>query len=186
MFEARLNLGSTNGEENMKKRNLTRTKQMKAKGHGASYRKYFLLTAVCGAAVVVSLFFAARQHFSSIDYSMQNNKMKKQIEELESDKKRLLLAREVSLSPMEIKKAAKKIGFFDVAQAETVVLKPGPSDQAIKPTKIVAVKAADAPKLVQKTVQSTAINVADKPKAVEKTVKRDPMTRERKVSTSGR
>jgi hypothetical protein len=174
-------------EKDMKKRNPTRTRQTRSKANGAVYTRYFLLTAVCGVALVASFFFAARQHFSSIDYSMQNNKLKRQIEELESDKKRLVLAREVSLSPAEIKKAAKKIGFVDSVQTETALLKTTPAaDLAVKPTKAVAAKAADTPKLVQKTVQTAAIDAPEKQKTTEKSAKRDPMTRERKVPTSGR
>jgi hypothetical protein len=169
----------------MKKRNMNRNRQTRSNGASALYSKYVLLSAVCGVALVASFFFGAQQHFSSIDYSMQNNKLKKQIEELESAKKGLVLAREVSLSPAEIKKAAKKIGFFDV-QNETVAINTTPSTvESIKPAKAVAAKPADSHRLVQKTVQTTAINTP-KPKIVEKTEKRDPMTRDRKVLIAGR
>ncbi|HQZ98346.1 MAG TPA: hypothetical protein PLP21_18655 [Pyrinomonadaceae bacterium] len=58
-------------------------------------------------------FFAATQHFSSMDYGMKNSRLRKQIDQLEAEKRRLLLAKEVSMSPNEIKKAAKKAGLFD-------------------------------------------------------------------------
>jgi len=63
-------------------------------------------------------FFAGRQHFSSMDYGMKNSRLRRQIDELQAEKRRLLLAREISLSPAEIKKAAKKVGFSDSPEAQ--------------------------------------------------------------------
>lgn len=83
--------------------------------------KYCLLTLVCGLFLVTGFFFAARQHFSSIDYSIKNSKLKKQIEELESDKRRLVLAKEIALSPGEIKRAAKKIGLQEMTASNIAV-----------------------------------------------------------------
>lgn len=77
--------------------------------------KYCFLTLVCGAFLVVGFFGAARQHFASIDYGIKNSKLKKQIKELESEKQRLILAREVAYSPAKIKKAAKKIGMVETS-----------------------------------------------------------------------
>lgn len=79
--------------------------------------KLYSLMFVCLLVVVSGVFFAGRQHFSSIDYSMRNSKLRKQLEDLESEKRRLLLAREVSLSPFEIKKAAQKLGVDDGSAA---------------------------------------------------------------------
>jgi len=45
-----------------------------------------------------------------MDFGMKNSRLRKQVDELEAEKRRLLLAREVSLSPSEIKKSAKKAG----------------------------------------------------------------------------
>jgi AmiR/NasT family two-component response regulator len=72
---------------------------------------------VAGAILVVGFFFAAQQHFSSIDYGIKNSRLRKQIDELEAEKRRLLLAKEVSLSPSEIKKAARKMGFMRMTAA---------------------------------------------------------------------
>ena len=52
---------------------------------------------------------------------MKNSRLRKQVDELEAEKRRLLLAREVSLSPAEIKKAAKRSGMIDSAAAESEV-----------------------------------------------------------------
>ena len=75
--------------------------------------RYCVLTLFCGLLLISGFFFAARQHFSSIDYSIKNSRLRKQLDELEADKRRLVLAKEIALSPAEIKKVAKKIGFTE-------------------------------------------------------------------------
>ncbi len=42
--------------------------------------------------------FAARQHFSSMDFGMKNSKLRKQIDALQAEKRRLLLQGNVSLA----------------------------------------------------------------------------------------
>jgi len=64
---------------------------------------------VCAVGLAAGFFFAARQHFLSMDIGFKNSKLRKQLEDLESEKRRLLLAREISLSPIELKKASKSI-----------------------------------------------------------------------------
>jgi hypothetical protein len=74
--------------------------------------------------LVIGFFFAARQHFASIEYGIKNSALRKQLTELESEKRRLLLAKEVSLSPAEIKKAARRIGFTESNDLETASAAP--------------------------------------------------------------
>lgn len=83
--------------------------------------RYRLLIFVCGLFLVGGFFVAARQHFSSIDYSIKNSRLRKQIEELEADKRRFLLAKEVALTPSEIKKAAKKLGLTEMTASNIEV-----------------------------------------------------------------
>ena len=80
----------------------------------------YMLMLVCGLMLVSGFFLAGRQHFSSMDYGMKNSRLRKQVDELEAEKRRLLLAREVSLSPAEIKKAAKRSGMTDPTEGEIV------------------------------------------------------------------
>lgn len=68
--------------------------------------QYMIVMLVCGGILAAGFFFAARQHFMSMDYGFKNSKLKKQLEDLEAEKRRLMLAREVSLSPTELRKAA--------------------------------------------------------------------------------
>ncbi len=88
--------------------------------------RYCFLTLGCGLILVVGFFFAARQHFASIDFGMKNSKLRKQIEELESDKRRLILSKEIALSPAEIKKAAKKLGLAEMTASNIEVYRPAP------------------------------------------------------------
>jgi hypothetical protein len=92
--------------------------------------KYCFLTLACGLMLVVGFFFAARSHFSSIDFGIKNSKLRKQIEELEADKRRLLLSREIALSPAEIKKAAKKIGLTEMTASNIEVYRPAPKEKS--------------------------------------------------------
>ena len=59
-----------------------------------------VLTLLCACILAAGFFYAARQHFSTIDLGLKNSKLRKQIEDLESERRRLVLAKEVSLSPV--------------------------------------------------------------------------------------
>jgi hypothetical protein len=72
--------------------------------------QYLIVVLICGGVLAAGFFFAARQHFMSMDYGFKNSKLKKQLEDLEAEKRRLMLAREISLSPSEIRKATRVVG----------------------------------------------------------------------------
>ncbi|CAN5292093.1 hypothetical protein BH20ACI1_BH20ACI1_10930 [soil metagenome] len=130
--------------------------------------RYILLTLTCGLILIVGFFFAARQHFSSIDYGIKNSKLKKQIEELETDKRQLQLAKEIALTPSEIKKAAQKIGLTMMTASNIEVFRPnGETAEKPKVEKIDDVK----PKQI-----SSVKTVAAKPevKKAEKVEKKTP------------
>lgn len=96
----------------MKKRNLppsSRNTQVKRQRDPLPWR-YCLLTLFCGLILVGGFFYAAQQHFSAIGFGIKNAKLKQQKEDLETEQRRLQLAKEIVLSPGEIKKAAKKMG----------------------------------------------------------------------------
>ena len=67
---------------------------------------YFVLTVICSCVLAAGFFLAAKQHFNTMDYGMRNSKLRKQVEELQTEQRRLMLAREISLSPTEIKRVA--------------------------------------------------------------------------------
>ena len=106
----------------MRKRKTTKKTQKRKRKQSRAVRervsvpiKYGILTVVCGAFLVAGFFGAARQHFASIDYGIKNSKLRKQVKELEAEKQRLILAREVAYSPAKIKKAARKIGMVETS-----------------------------------------------------------------------
>ena len=74
---------------------------------------YFVVIAICGCIIAAGFLLAARQHFVSMDLGMKNSTLRKQLEELESENRRLTLAREVALAPAEITKTAKSLGFVE-------------------------------------------------------------------------
>lgn len=151
------------------------TRRAKRKGVSLPVR-YRLLMFACAACLLAGFFFAARQHFSSIDFSIKNSRLRKMSEELESDKRRLLLTKEIALSPTEIKKAAQKIGFKVMnASSEVLTAAPVKTDKpanekpdAAKPKPTPAAKAPEsgAPE------KTTAKKVVDE-KPSEPKVKRD-------------
>jgi hypothetical protein len=76
-----------------------------------SSRKYFIMSAACGLVLILGFFCAARQHFAAINYGIKNARLRQQKESLESDQRRFELAREVAVTPNELKKAIKKAGY---------------------------------------------------------------------------
>lgn len=84
--------------------------------------RYCLLTLICGLILVSGFFYAAQQHFSAIDYSIKNSKLRQQKEDLQGEQRRLYLNREKALAPAEIKKAAKKIGLQEFAASSIEVV----------------------------------------------------------------
>lgn len=150
---------------------MKRKRTGRAAQQGSSNRRFktYALMIVCGVVLVSGFFFAARQHFSSMDYGMKNSKLRKQIDELQAEKRRLLLARETSMSPAELKKAAKKLKIGEPSAAiegEVAQLASTTKEKAAP-----AVKDAPAAALVVKTAMTSpapstvaAVAKAEKPK----------------------
>ncbi|HEX3100576.1 MAG TPA: hypothetical protein VHQ01_02230 [Pyrinomonadaceae bacterium] len=147
----------------MIKRNTAKATQTRAKQQKAAPRRWptFMLILVCGLMLVSGFFFAGRQHFSSMDYGMKNSRLRKQIDDLEAEKRRLLLAREVAMSPTEIKKAAKKIGITDAPAPEVELAKTiAPVKDKIIP---VATTATAAPPVNPMIVKTASVTPASAP-----------------------
>jgi hypothetical protein len=140
--------------------------------------KYCFLTLGCGLILVVGFFFAARSHFASIDFGIKNSKLRKQIEELEADKRRLILSKEIALSPGEIKKAAKKLGLTEMTASNIEVYRPKPeAKEKSKTEKLIVEKPKleflDKPELVKKEEKKTEVKTQKKqlPEVKEKSEK---------------
>jgi hypothetical protein len=118
--------------------------------------------------LVVGFFFAARSHFSSIDFGIKNSRLRKQIEELEADKRRLILSKEIALSPAEIKKAAKRIGLTEMTASNIEVYRPNPNLKEKSKTE----------KLI---IEKPKLEFLDKPGALKKEVKKVEIKTEKKL-----
>jgi len=86
--------------------------------------------------IVVSAFFVgAQHHFSTIDLGIKNSKLRKQLDDLQQEKRRLIVARETSLTPVEIRKAAHKLGMTGDGQIMAAALpmaQPSGTASAVK------------------------------------------------------
>ena len=149
----------------MKKRKETRTNRART----------WLAMAGCAFLLVCGFFFAARQHFSSMDVGMKNSRLRKQIDDLESEKRRLLLAREVSLSPAEIKKAAVKTRLSESSAGASVELASAtprdkvPSAMPGAVTASLVTRTASVAPAIQKAVATGAQKSgAERPRTVDK------------------
>jgi hypothetical protein len=91
----------------------TRPTSLSQRGIGNLPLSYLVVIAICGCLIAAGFLLAARQHFMSMDLGMKNSKLRKQLEDLETEQRRLMLAREVALSPKEITKTARNLGFVD-------------------------------------------------------------------------
>lgn len=128
--------------------------------HSLSKAKSLAAAACCGLILLTGFFFAGHQHFSSMDYGIRNSRLRKQLDDLQAEKQRLLYTKEVALSPNEIKKAAKRSGLFDGRDAKAAIT---PELASARPKKQQpTVGAIDTKPAVIKTVSSAPVA----PKAV--------------------
>jgi hypothetical protein len=139
----------------MKKRNTPIEKRGTEKGESIPL-KYCVLTLICGLLVVVGFFWAARQHFSAMDFGIKNAKLKQQKESLEAELRRLNLAKEIAQSPAEIKKMAKRIGLQDLQTQIVQVVSPAKKDE--KPA------TSAKPVIAKKADEKNQENKVEKPK----------------------
>jgi hypothetical protein len=133
--------------------------------------QYYATATACCAVLVAGFFFAARQHFSSMEYGLQNSRLRRQLDELQSEKRKLLVTREVSMSPTELRKAVRRIGFMDSPASQVDAIKTG--NLPIQKTVLEAIgskKADQSPTKVVKTVMSAPIN---KPSMTDKQARRE-------------
>lgn len=115
----------------MKKRNLTpkeKSERIKRERDPIPWR-YCLLTLICGLLLVGGFFWGARQHFSAMDLGIKNAKLREQKENLKDEAQRLYLAKENLLSPDQIRKAAKKLGFQEYTTQSVQVITPNTKDE---------------------------------------------------------
>ena len=148
----------------MKKRNLPKknAKEKIRREKDPIPWRYCFLTLICGTFLVGGFFVAARSHFASIDFGIKNSNLKKQLEDLEAEKRRLMWLKERALSPDEIKKAAKKLGLTELNAGNFQTFGTKVTEKTDKNV-AAAKKSVETPKqLIEKTVAAKPVGKTGK------------------------
>ncbi len=147
---------------------------------------YFLITIVAGLIFATGLFFAARQHFVAMELGIKNAKLRNQLNDLENEKRRLVLERTVARTPQHLKKNAKALGFREntelaeagftedrllAAAATTAADKASKADAAAKPA---AAKAAEIKPAEAKPSATATAKKTERPERERKTAAAEP------------
>jgi len=140
--------------------------------------QYYVVTVVCCAVLVAGFLLAARQHFSSMEYGLQNGKLRRQLEELQSEKRRLLFNREVAVTPIELRKAVRRIGFMDTPSMREDSIKPQNASVQRSVAKTIESAKSAADRTGNK-VMKTVINAPVNRPATDKQARREPTTQKR-------
>lgn len=90
-----------------------------------------LITVLCAVLVMAGFFLVAVKHFATVELGIKNSELRSKVEELEAEKRRLLLARETALSPAELARTAKRLGFVEreIMTSEVPVLAVAPKPE---------------------------------------------------------
>lgn len=143
--------------------------------------KYCFATILLGVILAAGFFFAARQHFYSMEYSIENSRLRNRIEDLRSKNRRLKLEKEVALSPHEIRQAAMKLGLKGITVRNLQRLGEVPESLVAAAEQNETEKAVPAVAVIKekpavRAILPTAAVATTKP-AIVKTVKTAPAKR---------
>ncbi len=110
--------------------------------------RYLLITIIGAVAVAAGLFFAATRHFSAMELGITNAKLRSQLQDLQNEKRRLDLEREIALTPAELRKTARSLGLREqpmvVRSEQPGVTELAKAETELKPAiKIESVPVAD-------------------------------------------
>ncbi len=157
--------------------------------------KYCVLTVVCGLILLSGFFVAARQHFSSVNYAIENAGLRAKVSKLEDQRRRLLVAKERASSPSRIARLAAPIGFTfspktvvpTMGRYETVSTRTTPDSPAVtlayreesveKPAKGTKRKKAEDSATPLPTAIATALIASDDGVAAEREPDSQPASR---------
>lgn len=84
--------------------------------------RYSLVFLIVIVLLGTGFLYAAKAHFSAMNYSMKNERLQKEIEELENNQRKLKLKKEIASSPSEVEKAARRLGFRQMSPQDIQVL----------------------------------------------------------------
>lgn len=141
----------------MKRRN-THRNRTSSTANGAEFFSWthFAITAIAAIVLAAGLFFAASQHFNSMELGIKNAKLRSQLGDLENEKRRLELSREIALTPAELKRSAKTLGFREAGELALITAKPQAKVVA-SDTVIEVAKAGDEKIVATKTVADSRV-----------------------------
>lgn len=144
----------------MKRRTRTTTRKSTRKaGNGQLTWKSYVIGTLVVVFLLSTLFFAGRNHFASVRYGFKNAELRGSIDQLQAEKRRLLVSKEIAMSPAEINKAARKLGFLPMTANNIEGVSTGDevakSQQAPNPKQpgqmVAGLNAPASPKKVAKT-----------------------------------
>ncbi len=167
-----------------------RPANLSTRGIGTLPWSYFVVIAICGCIIAAGFLLAARQHFVSMDLGMKNSKLRKQLEDLESENRRLVLSREIASSPLELTRTARNFGFVEAgtAPAAVQVASTSPAREPSAPNASAissALKITSAPTVAKTaSVRPTAVvaaKLASKIEAVTPSPKKQPAAKGSKL-----
>ncbi len=107
--------------EAMNRRTVKRNTTARTAARGTISAQTVILLLLGACIVTAGFFLAALQHFNSIDLGIKNSALRRKLEDLDAENRRLLLMKEVALSPAEIKRSARRLGFREVNTAVAVI-----------------------------------------------------------------
>jgi len=167
----------------MRKRNHPiQSAQLSATEHNPTPWLYIFLTIICAGFLATGFFFAARQHFSAMNLGMKNSTLRKQLEDMEGEQRRLMLSREIVRSPGEIKRVARNHGFRDNEYGIVPVLATVKSSET-KPLVTKTTLTAPSVESNTKPVKAFFPVATAKPQAVSKPANRETPVKSAKVPT---
>lgn len=131
-----------------------------AENPSVSWRAVFLII-VCVAILAAGFFFAARQHFSAMEFGINNSRLRKQVEDLNAENRRLQLAREVVRSPGEVMRLARVRGFE--SRIENAALAVVPAKAVAAPAQVVKTAVSEPAKASAASLPTVKSTVISKP-----------------------
>src|SRR5687768_1133977 len=126
---------------------------------------FVLLAVICACVVAAGFFFAARQHFTSMEYGLKNSKLREQLQNLEAEKRRLLLAREVAHSPVAISKAARGLGMHERSTDVVIAVRTSTKPVVTQKDSTQAVAAIEVKKPETRAVHRIVMTEPSQPKS---------------------
>jgi len=127
------------------------------------------LLLVFGLFLAGGFVFAARQHFTAIDYGYKNEDLRRERARLLEEKQQLMLKREQAFAPARLAVQARELGLKPLEASQVGTQKPSPVATE-KPSQV----ATEKPRQVEKTNQVGALQAVSRNRPPLAPALRDP------------